>query len=175
MGACIGLASQAALAQQPWEMSGKVIYVDDGDTLTILKSDTSRVSIRFSDIDAPETAHGQARPGQPFSNASKRSLEALAKGQQATVTCYEYDSWQRAVCTVYVNGLNVNAEQLRRGMAWANRASKHYVRFPQSYELEAQAKSSGLGLWSAQAPRPVPPWEWRRQCWKLKICAVTGE
>lgn len=51
--AALLLCSQLALAAQPWPMTGKVIHVEDGDTLTILQSDFSKVSVRLSDIDAP--------------------------------------------------------------------------------------------------------------------------
>ncbi len=169
------LCSQAALAAQPWPMEGKVIHVEDGDTLTILQSDYSKVSVRLSDIDAPETSHGRGRSGQPYSQASKQSLVALVRSQQVTATCYERDRWDRPVCTVLINGQNVNAEQLRRGMAWVNRVNRAYVRNPQSTAIEAQARAAGVGLWSAQGPRPVPPWEWRRDCWKNKVCHGAGE
>ncbi len=42
------LCSQAALAGQSWPMEGKVIHVEDGDTLTILQGDNSRVSVRLT-------------------------------------------------------------------------------------------------------------------------------
>lgn len=164
------LCSHAALAAQPWQMVGKVIHVEDGDTLTILQSDYSKVSLRLSDIDAPETSHGRSKPGQPYSEASKQSLAALARGQQATATCYESDHWERPVCTVFINGQDVNAEQLRRGMAWMNRVNRTYVRNPQSAATEAKARAAGVGIWSAQGPRPVPPWDWRRDCWKKQVC-----
>ena len=162
-------------AAQPWPVGGKVIHVEDGDTLTILQSDYSKVSVRLSDIDAPETSHGRGRPGQPHSQASRQSLVALAAGQQASAMCYERDRWERPVCTVFVNGQDVNAEQLRRGMAWVNRVNRAYVRNPHSVAIEAQAQTAGLGLWSAHGQRPMPPWEWRRACWKNQVCAGAGQ
>ena len=39
----------------------------------------------------------------------------------------------------------------------------------------AAIKAAQLGLWSTQGPRPVPPWEWRRDCWKNKVCDGAGE
>lgn len=154
----------------PWVMDGKVIYVPDGDTLTLLLLDQSKVSIRLSDIDAPETSHGHKKPGQPFSQASKKSLTDLAKGKNAQAHCFEIDSYKRPVCRVLVDGVNVNAEQLLRGMAWANAASRRYVRDPHSFEYESRAKAAGLGLWSLNERSPVPPWVWRRDCWKLNHC-----
>lgn len=169
------LSSQAAPAADSWPMEGKVIHVEDGDTLTILQGDFTKVSVRLSDIDAPETSHGRGRPGQPYSQASKQSLVTLARGQQALATCYERDRWQRPVCTVFIHGLDVNAVQLRRGMAWVNRVNRAYVRNSQSVATEAQAQAAGIGLWSVHGPRPVPPWVWRRDCWKNQACDGAGE
>ena len=156
-------------------MEGQVVYVDDGDTVVMLQSDLSRVTVRLSDIDAPEVSHGSGRPGQPYSNVSRWSLSELTKGQLATATCYETDRWQRSVCTVFINGLDVNAEQLKRGMAWVNRTNHRYVRNPQSHSFEAQAKARGLGLWSVQGPGSAAPWIWRQQCWKMQVCEGAGQ
>lgn len=156
-------------AASSWMLVGKVIHVDDGDTLVMLQPDLSRVSIRLSDIDAPEISHGTGRPGQPFSRASQQSLIALTLGQTATAKCYEEDRWRRPVCTVHVAGIDVNAEQLRKGMAWANRANRRYVRDANSFELEALAKRDAIGIWSGGG-QAAAPWEWRQQCWKLGAC-----
>lgn len=164
-GALLLAAAQVACGAQAWELEGKVIRVEDGDTLTLLTVDHARETVRLSDIDAPETSHGRNRPGQPYSQVSKRSLAALAGGRQAVARCYERDRWQRQVCTVFVDGQDVSAEQLRRGMAWVNNANPRYVRDPRSFELQAQAQRAGVGLWAAGGPSPIPPWEWRRSCW----------
>lgn len=115
------MGASGAGAAQPWTIEGKVVYVDDGDTLILLQADKSKASIRLSDIDAPEVSHGQGRPGQPFSDQSRKSLTEMARGAQASATCYERDRYDRLVCTVFVNGQDLNAEQVRRGMAWATR------------------------------------------------------
>ena len=98
------MAASDAGAAQPWTIEGKVVYVDDGDTLILLQADKSKASIRLSDIDAPEVSHGQGRPGQPFSDQSRKSLTEMARGAQASATCYERDRYERLVCTVFVNG-----------------------------------------------------------------------
>lgn len=168
------MVAAASAWAAPWSLSGKVIYVEDGDTLTILQSDLTKSSVRLSDIDAPETSHGNGRPGQPYSRAAKLSLTELAKGRQATATCYERDRWERQVCTVFIDNVDVNAEQLRRGMAWAQ-ANSAYVRNRESVALEAHAKASGRGLWSTNGPKPIPPWDWRRDCWRSLMCEGAGQ
>lgn len=157
-------------ASQSWTLTGKVIHVDDGDTLTLLQPDRTKVHIRLSDIDATDTSHGRSRPGQPYSNAYRPSLVGLAGGQQATATYYE-----RAVCTVFANGEDVNAKQLRRGLAWVYGANRTYVRNPNSTGTAARAQAEGVGLWSHKGPQTVPPWVWRRDCWKQQTCDDAGE
>jgi micrococcal nuclease len=55
-------------------LTGKVVKVADGDTITILVG-TERHRIRLQGIDAPERK-------QPFGRASGRSLSALVAGKQ---------------------------------------------------------------------------------------------
>lgn len=156
---------------QPWTTAGKVIYVDDGDTLAILLPDKTRRKIRLSDIDAPETGHGQRRPGQPFSNNSRLSLRELALGKFADLKCYDTDPrTERDSCHVFVDGININSEQVRRGMAYAYRANLRYVRSAETLALEDQAAQSKVGLWGLPANQRIKPWVWRKQCWQESIC-----
>src|SRR5204863_9992087 len=55
------------------------------------------------------------------------------------------------------DGLDVNAEQVKRGMAWV------YLQYSQDAKLialEREARAAKLGLW--QQPDPVAPWQWRQ-------------
>jgi len=55
-----------------------------------------------------------------------------------------------------VGDVNINAEQVRRGMAWVYRQYAHDLSL---YAIEAEAKAARRGLWAD--PAPIPPWEWR--------------
>ena len=66
----MALMPQISPAAEAWKLDGKVIHVEDGDTLTIMLDDHSKYSIRLTDIDAPETSHGPRKLGQPFSKVS---------------------------------------------------------------------------------------------------------
>lgn len=172
----IALMHQASIAAQPWQLQGKITYVEDGDTLTLMQADYSRYSIRLTDIDAPETSHGPSRLGQPFSQVSKNSLTALAIGKQAVATCFEYDVHQtRPVCAVDVGGVDLSMEQIRRGMVWVYRSHPKYVRRTASFTLEDQARAARVGIWAEPGSKPIPPWEWRKQCWKNAQCAGAGQ
>ena len=65
-------------------LTGKVVKVADGGTITILVG-TERHRIRLQGIDAPERK-------QPYGRASGRSLSALVAGKQVRV---EYDNRDR--------------------------------------------------------------------------------
>jgi hypothetical protein len=57
---------------------------------------------------------------------------------------------------VYAGGLDVNAEQLKRGMAWVY---LQYNRDKSLLALEQEARGAKRGLWTD--PNPTPPWEYR--------------
>jgi len=151
-----------------WNGYGLVTRVSDGDTLTVRTAEGTQITVRLSGIDAPETGHGITRPGQPFGPHSRQSLHDMAHGKHAELECFESDRYQRNVCRVLINGLDVNAEQVQRGMAWVYRANRRYVRDSSLYAIEDRAKAAGVGLW--RSAHPVAPWDWRRDCWQHQKC-----
>ena len=59
-------------------ISGKVVGVSDGDTITVLDANREQHKIRVSGIDAPEKA-------QPFGQRSKESMSTLVFGKDVDV------------------------------------------------------------------------------------------
>jgi endonuclease YncB( thermonuclease family) len=167
----------SALAASTWatsfETSGKVVYVDDGDTVVLLVDGLTQKRIRLSSIDAPESAHTDkqtGRVGQPYSANSGQYLASLVKGKNVEAHCFEADRYGRDVCELFVGGKSVNNEMVKQGWAWANVAAHgRYLRDKGLPSLEANARASRAGLWAGQ--NPVPPWEWRDACWKQGQCA----
>jgi endonuclease YncB( thermonuclease family) len=138
-------------------ISGKVVGVADGDTITVLDSSNTQHKIRLAGIDAPEKA-------QPFGQVSKRNLSDMVFGQQVTIDWQKRDRYQRIVGKVLLNRRDVNLEQLKAGLAW------HYKKYVQeqpvedrgSYaQTELQAQQAKVGLWADVSP--VAPWDWRKQ------------
>ena len=119
-------------------LMGRVVSVSDGDTLTLLTADRQRVKIRLAEIDAPEH-------DQPFGPRSQQSLSQLAFNRTATVEVRAHDDYGRTVGRVFVAGQSLDAEQVRRGMAWVYR---HYATTQSLYTLEAEAKAARRGLWA---------------------------
>ncbi len=136
---------------------GRVVRVADGDTVTLLDALHQEHRIRLSGIDAPEK-------GQAFGLLSKAALSALVFGMDVRAECGKRDRYRRELCKILVNGLDVNLEQVRSGMAWWYR---HYQKEQSpadriSYsEAESLGKGRRLGLWNDTDP--VPPWDWRHR------------
>lgn len=162
-----------AQAAPPAALQGRIVYVDDGDTVVLLTAANDQVKVRLASIDAPESSHTKkerGRIGQPFSANAKRHLEQLVKGRSVNAQCHDIDRYGRSVCTLAVGrGMDVNREMVRAGWAWAYTASGgRYMRDPDLPQLQAQAQAARRGLWAGS--NPVPPWEWRRQCWQAGSC-----
>lgn len=135
-----------------------VIGVADGDSMKVLcPARTNAISVRLAGIDAPEIVHKALRiEEQPGGRDSKASLAEMCLKQLATVHSTGTDRYGRTLAQVECNGTNVNAEQVRRGQAWAYMASKRSG-FP---KLEAKARADGVGLWAI--PNPIKPSDWRK-------------
>lgn len=133
------------------DFTGKVVAVADGDTLTVLH-DREQIKVRLVVIDAPEKA-------QAFGNRSKQSLSDLCFGKTATLSDQGKDRYRRTLARVTCDGIDANAEQVRRGMAWVYR---RYAPIDSPlYAVEGEAKAAKRGLWADADP--IPPWEWRHR------------
>lgn len=154
------------------EFRGKVVYVDDGDTVVVLNKLNEQVKVRLSSIDAPESSHTNkeaGRIGQPYAENSKRYLEGLVKGKEIDVKCPDTDRYGRSVCFLFDGGKSISQEMVRTGWAWANQAAHgRYMRDPEIPALEAAARRAHAGLWAGA--HPIAPWEWRKECWEQHNC-----
>lgn len=150
-------------------LAGRAVAVD-GDTLEMQGR-----RVRLEGIDAPEM--GQTC-GRRFlgtwkcGRAAQETLGELVAGRR--VECEEkgLDKYGRSLGICFVDGKDINAELVRRGMAWA------FVQYSQSYvSQEAQARNAHAGIWQGRAE---PPWEFRAQKWQTaetrapKGCAIKG-
>ena len=125
-----------------------VTGVADGDTL-YANVDGHSIRIRLAQIDAPEKA-------QAFGRRSEQSPREPVGKKQVGLAWKSLDRYGRPIAQVSVDGLDVTAEQVRRGLAWVFR---RYSKDEAVIALEAQARAAGLGLWADL--HPVPPWTWR--------------
>lgn len=153
IGLILALGSLVASAET---ITGRVVGVTDGDTLTVKDASDQQFKIRLAGIDAPEK-------GQPFGNRAKESLSEMVFSKQVVVESNKEDRYRRKVGKVQHAGMDVNLEQVRKGMAW------HYTTYAKEQapadreayaNAEAEAKAQRRGLW--QENTPSAPWEFRR-------------
>ena len=137
-------------------LTGKVVKITDGDTLTILDANYKEHKIRLAGIDAPERK-------QAYGLASRKHLASIVVGQQVTVEYQKRDRYGRILGKVLVDGIDACLEQVKAGFAW------HYKKYQHEQSLEDRqlyadaenkARDARLGLWREN--NPTPPWEHRR-------------
>ena len=149
------LALCLALQTHAETITGLVVGVSDGDTITVLDANKVQHKIRLAGIDAPEKK-------QAFGNRSKESLSALAFDKTVNVETDKQDRYGRQVGKVLVNGQDVNLVQVERGMAWFYRQYQR-EQSPNDRRLyeaaEDAARADKRGLW--RDAEPLPPWEFR--------------
>ena len=138
-------------------LTGRVVRIADGDTVTVLDTSNKQFKIRLMGIDAPEKK-------QAFGSKSKQALSALVFNKQVSVEYSKKDRYGRTLGKIFVDGVDANLEQVKTGMAW------HYKKYQneQSVEdrslyaqAEEQARAAKSGLWADTTP--TPPWDWRHQ------------
>ena len=151
------LALLLATSAHAVTITGTVVSVADGDTVTVLDATKTQHKIRLTGIDAPEKM-------QPFGRRSKSSLSDMVYLKQVTVETDKKDRYGHNLGTVLINGKDANLMQIERGMAWWYRTYQRdqSANDRRLYEAaEATAKAKKVGLWADA--KPVPPWEFRRQ------------
>ena len=131
-------------------LTGKVVRIADGDTVTILVG-SNQVRVRLFGIDAPER-------GQDYSRKSKEALADLVFDKEVRVVVHDKDRYGRTVGDIYIGGLLVNEKMIKDGWAW-NYA--HYSKSKHYAELEREAREAKRGLWAGK--NPIPPWDYRAQ------------
>ena len=130
-------------------LTGKVVRIADGDTVTILVGGDQQVKIRLFGIDAPER-------GQDYSRRSRETLADLVFEKEVRVVVHDKDRYGRTVGDIYVGNTLVNEKMIKDGWAWdyaRYSKSKHYA------ELEREARESKRGLWAGKSP--ISPWDFR--------------
>ncbi len=91
-----------------------VISVIDGDTVKVLDKNNKQITVRLASIDAPERK-------QPFGTKSKRMLANLIGNKRVDLDCPKKDRYQRQICTITLNGVDINLKMVAKGGAWVYR------------------------------------------------------
>jgi endonuclease YncB( thermonuclease family) len=127
---------------------GRAVRIVDGDTLVVLDARNDRIRVGLAGVDAPERV-------QAYGESSRRALANLCAGQPVAVYDMQENRYGYFFGKVYCAGVDAAAEQIKRGMAWAQNKKSSL------HKLQKAAQSAKVGLWAD--PHPIPPWEYRER------------
>lgn len=136
-------------------VTGKVVGISDGDTITVLLSGNRQLKVRLAGIDAPEK-------GQDYANSAKQALSSLVYGETVRLEGRKIDRYGRRVAKVIAGGEDVNLKLVQRGLAW------HFKKYESEQSLadrrlyaaaEMSARKARLNIWRYE--NPVAPWDYR--------------
>lgn len=154
------------LSAQAATITGKVVSVADGDTITVIDANLVQHRVRLAGIDAPERS-------QAFGQRAKENLSRLTFNKDVLVEWEKRDRYGRVVgkvlvrpdhCQTCSNMLDACLAQISAGLAWWYQKYER-DQLPEDaaqykmYQLEARVKR--VGLWSDADP--VPPRDWRKR------------
>ncbi|MDZ7761162.1 MAG: thermonuclease family protein [Desulfovermiculus sp.] len=129
-----------------------VLWVTDGDSLTVVDADFDLLRIRVYGIDCPES-------DQPYGFSARVRTAWEVWARPVEVLPIEKDRYGRLVARVQKNGKDLSAVLTASGLAWVyDRYCKQSV-CREWEELEQKARHNQLGLWADADP--IPPWKWR--------------
>jgi endonuclease YncB( thermonuclease family) len=147
----LAIATTVVAAAPPaTTLTGKVVGIADGDTLTLLVGKT-QIKVRLEGIDTPERA-------QPFGRKAGQALAKKVFGKVVQVDDLGKDRYGRTLGIVRLGKRNVNLELVREGWAWWYR--KYSPKNKELASAEEAARKAKQGLWADA--NPIPPWDWRQ-------------
>jgi endonuclease YncB( thermonuclease family) len=160
----------SCLAAEAADLTIGPATVVDGDTIRI---DETR--IRLHGIDAPETAQiCNAAAGGTWACGveATRALRAMLTGHEVSCRPVTRDRYGRTVARCFVGAVDIQADMVRRGLAWA------FVKYSSDYlSEEAEARAAHRGIWQADTQTA---WEFRAARWAEydksapEGCAIKG-
>jgi endonuclease YncB( thermonuclease family) len=154
--ALAGLLSVLAVVVEQEESAkypGRVTRIIDADTIEV-RLQTGLIRVRLHAIDAPEL-------DQPWGPEATQALSKMILGQAVALEPFDEDEQNRIVATVFLEKVDVNADLVRLGHAWAFRPQMTRAD-EQLCDLEGEARTERRGLWSLPPDQTEAPWEWRR-------------
>jgi len=129
---------------------GKVIAVEDGNTIEVETKEEGVIKVMLSEADCPELT-------QQFGEEAKAFTEDLVYKKKVIVEMKGKDRWGNKLAVIKLkNGKTLHEELIKNGLAWPPVKSAS-----QLASLAEQAKSKKEGLWSAEDP--MEPWVYRRK------------
>lgn len=130
---------------------GRVASVTDGDTIRV-DVDGVNYPLRYIGMDTPE-------PAEPYGPTATAANRVLVEGKTILLVkdVSEADVYDRLLRYVIADGVFVNYELVRQGLAEAVSYPPDTACFVAFMEAEQKAKGEGLGMWAATpTAKPLP-------------------
>ncbi len=141
--------------------SATVVAVLDGDTVVL--DDGSKV--RYLGVDTPEMDHETGRHAC-YAREAYESNKAWVLGRRVTLAYEEPKRDEHGRLLAYVltpEGMVVNAELVRQGLAYVFRGAQEFSKFPEFLALQREAVLARRGMHGACAVREEKAYVGNRQ------------
>ena len=127
---------------------GTVTHVADGDTITVITANQTKLRIRMVGMDAPETPKGTKFPGQPYGKDAEAYLKQLVEGKRVQVEIDGVDRYKGLLSTIFLDGKNINLAMIEAGLAEVYRGPESDNPYKQQYQAaEDTARSAKKNMW----------------------------
>jgi micrococcal nuclease len=127
---------------------GLVERVADGDTVTVITPNQTKLRIRLWGIDAPETPKGTKFSGQPYGKDAEGYLKQLVEAKRVRVEIYGVDRYQRLLATIFVDGKDINLAMIEVGLAEVYQGPESGNPYKAQYQaVEEAARAARKGMW----------------------------
>jgi micrococcal nuclease len=143
------------------QTTGKVIKINDGDTVVVLLAGNRQETLRLAEVDCPENS-------QAFGKNAKQFTSTQVFGKTITFYNLGKDRYGRTIAGIfYDHDKYLSREIIKAGFGWWYfKASKN----AELLKLQDEAKTKKLGLWADR--QAVSPWDFRKEKNKKKKVTV---
>lgn len=146
--------SQYALAEQR-SFEGMVTKVSGGDTIQVITDNHTKLKVRLSGIDCPETPKINQKTGkinkigQPFGQEAQDFTTDMILGKRVKIVVYGRDKYRRDLCFIFKDDLNINIELVKKGLAEVYRGKGAIKAYRIELETaEKGARDNPRGIWT---------------------------
>ncbi|WP_416546316.1 thermonuclease family protein [Limnohabitans sp. DCL3] len=146
---CVWVLTLGSVASQAAEIwTGWVSWVMDGDTVLLVREGQhAPIKLRIDGIDAPETC-------QPGGAESRDELMRMVLRKSVQVVDLGQDVYGRQIGRLTLNGVDLGAEMVRSGRAWAYRFRTGQGPYAL---LQRQAQKQKMGVFAVSEAAMSPP------------------
>ena len=119
-----------------------IFEVIDGDTFKCYYDDgkTHKLRVRWAGINTPEKGFKEGKLSRDYA-------KSIVEGKTADILMKTMDPYGRYVCTVFIDGENINRKLVEEGMAYAYPEGTEFAE-PGYHELELIAREQKIGIFS---------------------------